>query len=135
MKTYIVLLGMMISVLACDKGSVGSVGSDEDRIMSSKEMAPSMEESQSSGGQQTDAVQMPEQKVIRSGFVTVKVNDALKSKKEVETIIAKHKAYIGNEQFDNTDYNATYHMQIRVPAENLDAFVADLESIDGEVTN
>ena len=102
MKTYIVLLGMMISILACDKGSVGSMGSDEDRIMSSKEMAPSMEEGQSSGGQ-ADAVQVTEQKVIRSGFVTVKVNDALKSKKEVETIIAKHKAYIGNEQFDNTD--------------------------------
>ena len=66
--------------------------------------------------------------------MTISVSDALKIKAEVNELLKKHKAYIGNEQLDNTDYMASYHLQIRLPAENLDALVADLENLDGQVT-
>ena len=128
------LAGTLLLLISCQTGSPGS---DRDTVYSSKDMAPapSMEESQSYGGDEgTTDVSISEQKIIRNGSMTIKVDDVLKSKAEVDAILGQHKAYTGNEQFDNTDYSANYHIQIRVPAENLDAMVTALESMDGLVT-
>ncbi|MBK9985072.1 MAG: DUF4349 domain-containing protein [Saprospiraceae bacterium] len=73
-------------------------------------------------------------KIIRNGTINISVADALKSKAEVDAILAKHKAYAGNEQLDNTDYQVSYHIQIRVPADQLDGLIADLEALKGTVT-
>ena len=128
------LAGTLLLLISCQTGSPDS---DRDTVYSSKDMAPapSMEESQSYGGDEgTTDVSISEQKIIRNGSMTIKVDDVLKSKAEVDAILGQHKAYTGNEQFDNTDYSANYHIQIRVPAENLDAMVTALESMDGLVT-
>ncbi len=134
MKTSFLSIGFMLWLLACNTGS----GNNADAPMpDSKDMAmPSYEESQSSGG--TGAPEGPvdiiDKKIIRNGSMTISVTDALKIKAEVDALLTKHKAYVGNEQLDNTDYMASYHIQIRLPAENLDALVADLETLDGKVT-
>lgn len=130
MKTLILLITTIGSFIACDQGT----GIDDMRTMESKGMEPSMEESQSDQMDQDEQVKIAEQKIIRNGYMTIKVDEVLESKQEVDAIISKHKAYTGNEQFDNSDYSANYHLQIRVPSENLDALVSDLENLDGQVT-
>jgi len=93
-----------------------------------------MEEGQSPEGGSMDDIAVSDQKIIRNGNISIEVDDALKAKAAVDALLEKHRAYTGNEQFDNTDYSSNYHIQIRVPAENLNALVADLESLDGLVT-
>lgn len=133
MKTLFLSFGFILLFLACQSGTEsGRPG----MVMDSKEMTPAYDESQSSGGSQAQApeLEIRDQKIIRNGTINIKVGDALKTKAEVDAILKKHKAYVGNEQLDNTDYQASYHLQIRVPADNLDALVADLEAMDGTVT-
>ncbi|MEO5907240.1 MAG: DUF4349 domain-containing protein [Saprospiraceae bacterium] len=132
MKTIFLSTGFMLYFLACQTGSPGET--DRSTVMDSKEMAPAYDEGQSSGGSQSTDVEVRDQKIIRNGTMNIKVNDALKSKAAVDAILEKHKAYVGNEQLDNTDYQASYRLQIRLPAENLDAFVTELEAMDGTVT-
>jgi hypothetical protein len=134
MKKLMLLTGTLLFFISCQSGSPDG---GRDTVYHSKDMAPapSMEESQSYGGDEgTTDFPVMEQKIIRNGSMTIKVDDVLKSKAEVDAILSQHKAYTGNEQFDNTDYSANYHIQIRVPAENLDALVAALESMEGVVT-
>jgi len=131
MKNLFLTFGFMLLILACQNS--GSSENDRSTVMDSKEKAPSMEESQSFEGGSSDEVTMVDQKIIRHGDMSIEVGDALKFKAAVDAILKNHKAYIGNEQFSNSDYNASYHIQIRVPSENLDALVAELEAMDGEV--
>lgn len=97
--------------------------------------APYEEKSRAFSGDQPASEPAIPQKIIRNGFMSIKVDDAAKTKQQVEALLPNYKAYIGNEQFDNTDYSASYHMQIRVPSENLDALIDDLEKLEGSVTN
>ncbi len=131
MKTLFLSLGYMLWILACQTGSSGN---DDSTIVDSKGMEPSMEENQSYEGTQSEEIDIAGQKIIRNGNMTIEVDDALQAKTAVDGMLTKHKAYFGNEQFDNTDYHSTYHIQIRVPAENLNALVADLETLNGLVT-
>ena len=130
MKTLFLLWVFILGALSCQKGSQGF---ESGPVMDSKDMAPAMEESQSDEGGSSGEVKIADQKIIRHGDMTIKVDDAVEFKTTADAILEKHKAYIGNEQFNNTDYNSIYHIQIRVPAENLDALVAELESMDGLV--
>ncbi len=133
MKSLLLSLVFMLLMIACQTGSSDK---DQGAMIDSREMAPAMdmEESQSYEGGKTGAVEIVDQKIIRNGNMTIKVDDALKTKASLDAILAKHNAYTGNEQYDNTDYNSSYHIQIRVPADKLDALVADLETLDGLVT-
>jgi len=142
MKTFFLSLSCMLLMMACDTRSASN---DREMVMDSKAAAPSMEEGQTAGGAQasdestqgsdgSDNVEIIVPKIIRNGTINITVRDAIKMKAEVDAIIAKHKAYAGNEQLDNTDYQANYHIQIRVPADQLDGLVADLEALDGTVT-
>ena len=121
-------------MLACGSGT-GSA----DRSMPSdgKMTAPSMEESMQGGGGTgtTDTeIDLVDQKIIRNGSMTLSVADAMEARTQLGTLLDKHKAYIGNEQLDNNDYQTNYIIQLRVPAENLDALITDIESIKGTVT-
>lgn len=98
-----------------------------------KGMPPAMEESQSSGGTTSTEEVVFGQQIIRNGTINIEVIDALKAKLLVDEILTRHKAHAGNEQFDNNEYNSSYHIQIRVPAESLNALVTDLEQLDGHV--
>src|SRR5687768_10058532 len=103
MRISALALLLMIFTLACQSGGKnGSTVSDRDA------MYPSMDESQSyEGGQgeeqsKTDQIQPSDPKIIRNGSIIIKVDDVLKSKSALDALLAKHKAYIGNEQFDNS---------------------------------
>src|SRR5688500_10587836 len=131
MKIIFYFLAFVIFMTGCQSGS-----SDGDRTMSmdSKGMAPSMEEGQSPEGGSMDDIAVSDQKIIRNGNISIEVDDALKAKAADDALLEKHRAYTGNEQFDNTDYSSNYHIQISAPAEKLNELVADRESLDGLVT-
>jgi hypothetical protein len=122
-------------MMACQAGSQNK---DGDTMSRADQAPPSMEESQSYDGEETNETQEiknVDQKVIRHGSMSIKTDDALATKVEVDKIVAKHKAYTGNEHYNNTDYSAMYQLQIRVPAASLDALVADIENLDVIVTD
>ncbi|MFZ1678194.1 MAG: DUF4349 domain-containing protein, partial [Saprospiraceae bacterium] len=136
MKTIFLSLICILLLAACDKSSPLS---NREMGMDTKAVTPATEESQPGGSAQSsegtfDKLEIRDPKIIRNGTINISVADALKSKAEVDAILAKHKAYAGNEQLDNTDYQVSYHIQIRVPADQLDGLIADLEALKGTVT-
>jgi flagellar biosynthesis chaperone FliJ len=131
MKTLFLSLTTMLFILACQSGSGENF---ERNTMDSKEMAPAMEESQSMGGSQPDEVRIETLKIIRNGTMHMTVDHAMETRNQINAILERHKAYVGNEQLDNNDYQTSYTIQIRVPAANLDALVAELEKLEGTVT-
>ncbi len=76
-----------------------------------------------------------DRKIIRDANLVLIVKDIVKSKTAVDSLVKKHKAYYANETYNNTDYEHNCYLGIRVPAENLDALVAEIEKEIGEVYN
>ena len=96
-----------------------------------------MDESQGSdGGYQGDpaTVQVENQKIIRNGSMSISVKNALETRNTLNAIFEKYKAYVGNEHLNNSDYQTIYTIQIRIPADQLDGLVKELEALDGTVT-
>lgn len=133
MKILLLLFAFMLWILSCQSGSKES-GPDRNMDMDAKATMPAMNEAQSSGGNQQTDIEIKSQKIIRNGSMNLSVKDALKAKAEVDVILKKYKAYVGNEQLDNNDYQTSYHLQIRVPALQMDSLVAGLEAMEGTVT-
>jgi len=134
MKSYFLSAGYMLWILACSS-SPNNFGRDADNT---KAVAPSMEENLSGGSgaaQSTPGtIQVEQQKLIRNGTMLISVKNAAETRSQLNIILGKNKAYVGNEQLNNTDYETTYGIQIRVPANNLDSLVAGIESLSGTVT-
>lgn len=131
MKSSFLSLTYLLWILACGSGTTGSA----DRgAMPSKEAVPSMEENLQSGDTQSGEVKLTEQKIIRNGSMTISVKNAVETRNTIKSILDKNKAYVGNEELSNTDYQTTYTIQIRVPSDQLDALVTDLEGLSGTVT-
>lgn len=139
MKTLFLASTYMLWILACGSGASGS---GDQQTTDAQAPRTSMEQSlgkESADGSSASVnsgstIEMTEKKIIRNGSLSFKVKDAKKTREEMNAIIGKNKGYIGNEHLDNSDYQTQYTLQIRVPADNLDALVADIEALDGTVT-
>ena len=131
MKSSFLSMSVMLWFLACSS----SPGNFESRADNTKAVAPSMEENMSGGAQSTPGtIQVEQQKLIRNGTMLISVKNAEEARSQLNTILTKNNAYVGNEQLNNTDYETTYGIQIRVPANKLDSLVSGIESLSGTVT-
>ena len=83
-----------------------------------------------------------ERKLVKEGNITFETNDMQQRREIVAAAVSKYKAYVASDQTYNGGTRITNNMQIRIPAENFDAFLADvlqgvgnLDSKDIQVTD
>ena len=55
------------------------------------------------------------------------------TKVRVDTIVQHHGGYYANEKLINTDWETSYHLNIRIPSEHFERFISDIETGDGEI--
>ena len=73
-------------------------------------------------------------KIIKDGRINLKVTELEKSKSQVDNLVKENNGYYANESLNNTDYESTYNLTIRVPATNFERLISKIESGDGEIT-
>lgn len=73
-------------------------------------------------------------KIIRDGNLQIKVDDVPKSKTIIDGLLIKYGGYYSSEKYNNQDYAESFNLQVRIPSDNLDAFVAEVETGTGEIT-
>lgn len=72
-------------------------------------------------------------KIIKDGRVVVEVNDLEKAKAQVDSTLVAFNAYYENENYQAQTYRSTYHLMIRIPSENFEKLLAQVESGNGKV--
>ncbi len=75
-----------------------------------------------------------EKKIIRTANISLLSKSLTKSKAAIDTILKKYDGYYENENYSN-DYNLSYYLTIRIPAENFDSFVAVIENGNDKLTS
>lgn len=74
-------------------------------------------------------------KIIKDGSLTIKTNDISESKKSIDDILKKLNGYYETENLENNDNSINYNLKVRIPAENFEKFVSNLERGKEEIKN
>jgi hypothetical protein len=76
-----------------------------------------------------------DRKLIKNGYLTIKIEDVDETKNSVEKICKDHNAYVSSEVQNNYETRMEYEQVIRIPAVSFDVLVQQLESLGVEVKN
>jgi len=80
-----------------------------------------------------ETTKVNKKKIIKDGRLGIKVTELEKAKSRIDTLVKNNAGYYANENFNNTDYEASYNLKVRVPANKFEKFIAEVESGDGEI--
>ena len=72
-------------------------------------------------------------KIIKDGRLGIEVKELQGAKDNVDSLVKKHEGYYSNESFNNTDWESSYNLIVRIPSTNFEKFIAEIESGDGEI--
>jgi len=72
-------------------------------------------------------------KIIKSGNIQFKVDDVRVSKSIIDTLLAKYEGYFAKDVLKTNDFQSTYDLMVRLPANQFEQFIGDIESGDGEL--
>lgn len=72
-------------------------------------------------------------KIIKDGSISIKVTDINAAKTTTDSLIIRHNAYYASEIFNNSNWESAFNLTIRIPANNFEAFIKDIESGKGEI--
>lgn len=72
-------------------------------------------------------------KIIKDGRLGIRVTELESTKQRIDTLIIKYNGYYANESFNNTNWESSYILKIRIPGPDFENFIAALESGDVEI--
>ena len=72
-------------------------------------------------------------KIIKDGRLGLRVKELDNTKFRVDTLIRNYGGYYANESFNNTDWESSFNLKIRIPSSNFEKFITAIESGDGEI--
>jgi len=72
-------------------------------------------------------------KIIKDGRIGLKVFDLEITKARVDTLIKKYNAYYSNENLNNSDWESSYNLTIRIPSSYFESFIHAIEIGNREI--
>jgi hypothetical protein len=80
-----------------------------------------------------DKSTVSKKKIIKDGNISVKTNDINASKKGIDDLLKKLNAYYESEDLQNNDQTISYDLKIRVPADNFEKLISNIENGKDEI--
>lgn len=72
-------------------------------------------------------------KIIRDGRLGLRVTELEKTKTRIDTLVTANGGYYANESFQNSDWESSFNLKIRIPSVNFEKFISGIEAGEGEV--
>ncbi|RKD92865.1 DUF4349 domain-containing protein [Mangrovibacterium diazotrophicum] len=72
-------------------------------------------------------------KIIKDGRIGIEVNDLEDSKSRIDTLVKNQGGYYDNESYNNSNWESSYNLKVRIPSANFDRFLNAVETGKGEV--
>ena len=101
-----------------------------------EEIIPITRQSQNSKNLPFDEVKTDEinkKKIIKDGRLGVKVFELKKAKNRIDTLVINNGGYYANEEFNNSDYESSFLLKIRIPSNRFEKLIIDIETGEGEI--
>jgi hypothetical protein len=72
-------------------------------------------------------------KIIKDGRLGLLVSELEKTKSRIDILVKNNGGYYANESFNNSDWESSFNLKIRVPFTNFEKLINDIETGDGEI--
>ena len=72
-------------------------------------------------------------KIIKDGRLAILVSELEKTKLRIDILVKNSGGYYANESFNNSDWESSFNLKIRVPFTNFEKLINDIETGDGEI--
>ena len=72
-------------------------------------------------------------KIIKDGRLGLLVSELEKTKSRIDILIKNHSGYYANESYNNSDWESSFNLKIRVPFTNFEKLINDIETGNGEI--
>lgn len=109
-----------------DKDSFAIADMEESRI-------PTAKQASNISPPKLEKQEVIKKKIIKDGRLGLKVTDLEKTKVRIDTLLKAYGGYYANENFNNTDWESTYSLKIRIPSAHFERFIAEIERGDDEI--
>ncbi len=135
MKQLLFLLVFVFLITSCNSeksrvAKYNSVSSDRMEMMSVANASPAATQPQV---EQLKTKEVDKKKIIKDGRLGLKVTDLEKTKSKIDALVNSLSGYYANESLNNSDFESSYQLKIRIPSGNLEKFILEIESGDGQI--
>lgn len=72
-------------------------------------------------------------KIIKDGRLEIEVLNLEKSKHQVDSLLKRYDGYYATERLNNTDWNTSYNLTIRIPSTSFEQLIKEIETGSGIV--
>ena len=135
MKQIIPALILALTIISCQSHKGGNAMYDMANVEMGSDLPVTKREA-SIPPQPTDKIEKQEvikKKIIKDGRLGIKVTDLTNTKLRVDSLIKLHGGYYANENFNNTDWESSYNLKIRVPSINFEKLITVIETGESEI--
>lgn len=70
-----------------------------------------------------------DKKIIKTAYLSIEVASYESSRKQIEVLLKEQNAYVSNENLQNTDYQITNNINIKVPADKFEKLLAEISKL------
>ena len=135
MKQLLFLVIFVFLIASCNSeksrdAKFNSVSSDRMEMMSVANASPAATPPQV---EQLKTKEVDKKKIIKDGRLGLKVTDLEKTKSKIDALVSSLSGYYANESLNNSDFESSYQLKIRIPSGNLEKFILEIESGDGQI--
>ena len=74
-----------------------------------------------------------QKKIIKDGRIGIEVLDLEVTKTKINTLVKTNGGFYANDRFDDSKYESTFSLKIRIPSSKFENFISELESYKGTV--
>lgn len=132
--TSIILLALLISSCHQSRSDKSAYVSNE--LMMDEALAPARIISPTPAPSPLTHVENKEvikKKIIKDGRIGIEVQELEKAKAHIDSLIVKFDGYYANEKLNNSDWETSYNLKIRVPSKRFEQLINGIESGGGEI--
>ncbi len=80
-----------------------------------------------------EAKKINKKKIIKDGKLGIRVSELEITKLRIDSLIKKYGGYYANESFNNSDWESSFTLKIRIPSVSFENFISDIEQGNGEI--
>lgn len=74
-------------------------------------------------------------KIIKDGHMEIEVSELEKTKHDIDSILQNYNGYYANENLNNSDWEMSYTLSIRVPSRYFENLILNIEKGNGKITS
>ncbi|MRT93643.1 DUF4349 domain-containing protein [Ancylomarina sp. 16SWW S1-10-2] len=135
MRHPIFILIFVFLVSSCHQQQSDKAAFIAGDLMMEEEMIPITRQEQNSPPPLPPRVtqEVIKKKIIKDGRISIEVQELEQTKTHIDSLVKKYGGYYANERLNNSDWEISYKLKIRVPSNNFERLIAEVEAGGGEI--